>query len=88
MEMLAGPNVERRDLGVRPEHDQVLVSVYAMRMAAVFTLSVSTVGLRTGAMPRWVSSSGTPSPSCSWLRLASTGGASSSSPPGCSWSAS
>jgi hypothetical protein len=24
-------------------------------MAAVFTLSVSTVGLRTGAVPRWVS---------------------------------
>jgi hypothetical protein len=26
-----------------------------MRMAAVFTLSVSTVGLRTSALPRWVS---------------------------------
>ena len=26
-----------------------------MRMAAVFTLSVSTLGLRTGALPRWVS---------------------------------
>jgi hypothetical protein len=25
-----------------------------MRMAAVFTLSVSTLGLRTSAMPRWV----------------------------------
>ena len=36
------------------ESSQVLVSVYAMRMAAVFTLSVSTVGLRTGALPRWV----------------------------------
>ena len=34
---------------------QTLISVYAMRMAAVFTLSVSTVGLRTSAMPRWVS---------------------------------
>jgi hypothetical protein len=34
---------------------QTLISVYAMRMAAVFTLSVSTVGLRTGAVPRWVS---------------------------------
>jgi hypothetical protein len=31
-----------------------LVSVYAMRMAAVFTLSVSTVGLRTRAVPPWV----------------------------------
>ena len=34
---------------------QTLISVYAMRMAAVFTLSVSTVGLRTSAIPRWVS---------------------------------
>lgn len=33
---------------------QVLISVYAMRMAAVFTLSVSTVGLRGAAMPRWI----------------------------------
>ena len=32
-----------------------LISVYAMRMAAVFTLSVSTVGLRTSGLPRWVS---------------------------------
>ncbi len=37
---------------------QTLISVYAMRMAAVFTLSVSTVGLRSGAVPRWVSYSG------------------------------
>ena len=34
---------------------QVLISVYAMRMAGVFTLSVSTLGLRTAALPRWVS---------------------------------
>jgi hypothetical protein len=33
---------------------QTLVSVYAMRMAAVFTISVSTVGIRTRAIPRWV----------------------------------
>ena len=39
--------------GVGTTH--TLVSVYAMRMAAVFTLSVSTLGLRTGAFPRWVS---------------------------------
>jgi hypothetical protein len=32
-----------------------LISVYAMRIAAVFTLSVSTVGLRTSGLPRWVS---------------------------------
>ena len=34
---------------------QTLISVYAMRMAAVFTLSVSTVGLRTSGLPRWIS---------------------------------
>jgi hypothetical protein len=27
----------------------------AMRMAAVFTISVSTAALRTAALPRWVS---------------------------------
>ncbi|HJY44569.1 MAG TPA: hypothetical protein VJ301_08095 [Propionibacteriaceae bacterium] len=34
---------------------QGLFSVYAMRMAAVFTISVSSVGLRTSGLPRWVS---------------------------------
>ena len=34
---------------------QGLISVYAMRMAAVFTISVSTAGLRAAALPRWVS---------------------------------
>ncbi len=33
---------------------RTLVSVYAMRMAAVFTLSVSTLAVRTAALPRWV----------------------------------
>lgn len=33
---------------------EALISVYAMRMAAVFTLSVSSVALRTRAVPRWV----------------------------------
>ena len=37
---------------------QSLVSVYAMRMAAVFTLSVSTLGLRMAAFPRWVAFAG------------------------------
>ena len=46
------PNVEVWAFG--RDSTQTLVSVYAMRMAAVFTLSVSTVGLRTRAIPRWV----------------------------------
>jgi hypothetical protein len=55
LEMLAGrtPNVDIWAYG--RSSTQVLISVYAMRMAAVFTLSVSTLGLRTSAIPRWVS---------------------------------
>jgi len=52
--MAAGQHVEPTlwTYGVGTTH--TLVSVYAMRMAAVFTLSVSTLGLRTSAFPRWV----------------------------------
>lgn len=35
-----------------------LVNVYAMRMAAVFMLSTSTIALRTGIFPRWMASLG------------------------------
>ena len=55
MEMLAGQNVNADIWTFSRSTTQVLVSVYAMRMAAVFTLSVSTLGIRTSAMPRWVS---------------------------------
>jgi hypothetical protein len=55
MEMLAGPNVNADVWAFGRDSTHALFSVYAMRMAAVFTLSVSTVGLRTSAMPRWVS---------------------------------
>jgi hypothetical protein len=55
MQMLAGPNVNPDIWTYGRSSTQVLVSVYAMRMAAVFTLSVSTLGIRTSAMPRWVS---------------------------------
>ena len=37
---------------------QSVISVYAMRMAAVFTISVSSLGLRVGAFPRWVGFTG------------------------------
>ncbi len=55
MIMLAGPDVDPNAWSVGIGTTHTLVSVYAMRMAAVFTLSVSTVGLRTQALPRWVS---------------------------------
>jgi hypothetical protein len=52
--MLAGSNLNTELFAHGRSTTQTLISVYAMRMAAVFTLSVSTVGLRTSAMPRWV----------------------------------
>lgn len=36
----------------------VLLHIYAMRMAAVFTISTTTIGLRTGLLPRWLAFSG------------------------------
>ena len=54
MEMLAGSTVNIDVYAFGRSTTQALISVYAMRMAAVFTLSVSTVGLRTAALPRWV----------------------------------
>jgi hypothetical protein len=32
----------------------VIMHTYAMRMAAVFTISTATIGLRTGLIPRWL----------------------------------
>jgi hypothetical protein len=55
MAMLAGADVNADVLAYGSETAQGLISVYAMRMAAVFTISVSTVGIRTAGLPRWVS---------------------------------
>ena len=52
--LLVGANPDLALFAFGRSTTQVLISVYAMRMAAVFTLSVSTVGLRTAAVPRWV----------------------------------
>jgi hypothetical protein len=56
--MLEGPHANADVWAYGLDTSQGLISVYAMRMAAVFTLSVSTVGLRTAALPRWVSYTG------------------------------
>ncbi len=37
---------------------RVVLHIYAMRMAAVFTISTATIGLRTGFIPRWLGLSG------------------------------
>jgi hypothetical protein len=54
LELSARPSPDIEVWAFGRDSTQILVSVYAMRMAAVFTLSVSTVGLRTRAIPRWV----------------------------------
>jgi hypothetical protein len=36
----------------------IVMNTYAMRMAAVFTISTATIGLRLGFMPRWIGLSG------------------------------
>jgi hypothetical protein len=58
MAMAAGADLEAGVWTFGRGTTETLVSVYAMRMAAVFTLSVSTVALRTAAVPRWVPFSG------------------------------
>jgi hypothetical protein len=58
MTLVAGQNPSTDIFDYGRTTTQALISVYAMRMAAVFTLSVSTVGLRTRALPRWVAYSG------------------------------
>jgi hypothetical protein len=53
--MLGEPSPNAELFAFGRSNAQTLISVYAMRMAAVFTLSVSTVGIRTSAVPRWIS---------------------------------
>jgi len=55
LDMLERPNLDSFVWEYGRDNAQGLFGVYAMRMAAVFTLSVSTVGMRAAAMPRWVS---------------------------------
>ena len=52
--MLAGPDINADLWAFGRTSTQGLISVYAMRMAAVFTLSVTTAGLRTSTFPRWL----------------------------------
>lgn len=54
LEMVASTNADVDLWAFGRTSTETLISVYAMRMAAVFILSVSTVGLRSSALPRWV----------------------------------
>jgi hypothetical protein len=54
MASLAGTSVNAEVYALGRNTIRSLFSIYAMRMAVVFTLAVSTVGIRTSAVPRWV----------------------------------
>jgi len=54
MTMVPGKNLDAGLWEFGRHTTEALVSTYAMRMAAVFTLTVSTVALRTRAVPRWL----------------------------------
>ena len=56
--MLDGPHTNGDVWAYGVDTSQGLISVYAMRMAAVFTLSVSTLGRRASALPRSISYAG------------------------------
>jgi len=56
--MVPGDNLDAGIWAFGQGNTETLVSVYAMRMAAVFTLSVSTVALRTATVHRVVAFSG------------------------------
>jgi hypothetical protein len=88
MEMLSGSNVNADVYAFGRSSTQALISVYAMRMAAVFTLSVSTLGLRRSAILRWVCLLGTWSLWFSCSRPVSARGLRSCAPHGSCWSAS
>ncbi len=55
VEMLDRPAASLELWSYGQDTSRGLLSVYAMRMAAVFTLSVSTAVLRAATLPRWVS---------------------------------
>jgi hypothetical protein len=54
----ASPGGSQGASGVGRRLGSVVLHIYAMRMAAVFTISTATIGLRTGFIPRWLGFSG------------------------------
>ena len=55
LELVSRPDPDAAVWAFGRDSTTTLISVYAMRMAAVFTLAVSSLGIRTAAIPRWVS---------------------------------
>jgi hypothetical protein len=54
----ARPGADQEVSGIGRRVGAVVLHVYAMRMAAVFTISTATIALRTGFIPRWLGFSG------------------------------
>ena len=55
VESTAGPGAPRPDtLALGRQITSLLLRLYAMRMAAVFTMSTATITLRTRVVPRWI----------------------------------
>lgn len=55
---VGGPVVASDAWRIDAQLTSLLMSIYAMRMAAVFTISVATISLRTGVIPKWLAYSG------------------------------
>jgi hypothetical protein len=54
----ARPGASQDVSGLGRRIGALVLHIYAMRMAAVFTISTATIGLRTGFLPRWLAFSG------------------------------
>jgi len=48
------PGAPQQISGVGRRIGAIVLHTYAMRMAAVFTISTATIGIRTGVIPRWL----------------------------------
>ena len=88
--LVAAPGRPRRlltsdawEIGRRTTYE--LMSVYAMRMAAVFMIATSTILRRTRLAPRWLVASGYVIALVCSPPSASSPGSNCSFPPGCSW---
>ena len=56
--LAAGAGASADESGFGRRVGAVVLHTYAMRMAAVFSFSTATIGLRTGFLPRWLGYSG------------------------------
>jgi hypothetical protein len=67
IESLAGSNIDSATYYFGRHITDALINLFAMKMAGVFMISASTIGLRTAIFPRWVAFSGY---ACAFVLLA------------------